>query len=316
MRAAGVSKAMEIKAWTVMSAALSWAAEDEHWSIEANGCRVMQRSLGTRRRKSPSAVKRQAGRKEQTSTAAWALSPLAVERIRLVMGERTEQRGELFAARDATAVAIQYGLGMRNQEIWALVFGDLAGRRAVVREVLSSGTLDVRGKTHKSTGRQRNPPIDEFLKADLEAWQHVLDKHGFPTAKTDFILRGDLDGHGAASGHMTASQTHAWGARYLTPAVNIVAARWPEEHGDIIGATPYSLRRGIISLRIRAGEDRQVIAEECGTSVQMLEDSYSFVLKELADEGPRPVLEERARARELAPKLPPAAGAKRGKAAA
>ncbi len=93
-------------------------------------------------------------------------------------------------------------------------------------------------------------------------------------------------------------------------------ARWPEEHGDIIGATPYSLRRGIISFRIRAGEDRQVIAEECGTSVQMLEDSYSFVLKELADEGPRPVLEERARARELAPKLPPAAGAKRGKAAA
>jgi hypothetical protein len=78
------------------------------------------------------------------------------------------------------------------------------------------------------------------------------------------------------------------------------AEEWPDEHGDIIGATPYSLRRGMISLRIRAGEDRQTIAKQCGTSVEMLERSYSFAIEDLEDEGPRPAAEERIRARQLA----------------
>jgi site-specific recombinase XerD len=34
---------------------------------------------------------------------------------------------QLLAFRDATAVSVQYGLGMRNQEIWALTLGDIAG---------------------------------------------------------------------------------------------------------------------------------------------------------------------------------------------
>ena len=56
----------------------------------------------------------------------------------------------------------------------------------------------------------------------------------------------------------------------------------------------------MISLRIRAGEERQAIAKQCGTSVEMLERSYSFAIKDLEDEGPRPRVEERTRARELA----------------
>lgn len=302
MRDAGVSKPTETKAWTVMSAALSWAVEDERWPVETNGCLIAARNRGTRRYKSATAqAERDANtRKQRANTAAWALSPLAVERIRIVMLERIKQERHLFAVRDATAVAIQYGLGMRNQEIWALSFGDLAGNRARVREVIASGKRDTRGKTEQATGSTRNPPIDKFLKADLRAWVRMLDEAGFPTGPTDFVLRGDLAGFGATEGHMSASQIHSWGTKYFTPAANVVAKRWPEDHGDIIGATPYSLRRGMISLRIRAGEDRQVIAEECGTSVQMLEDSYSFVIKELKEYGPRPVLEERQRAREIA----------------
>ena len=57
----------------------------------------------------------------------------------------------------------------------------------------------------------------------------------------------------------------------------------------------------MISLRIRAGgEDRHAIATQCGTSVEMLERSYSFAIDDLEDEGPQPVEEERARARHLA----------------
>ena len=55
----------------------------------------------------------------------------------------------------------------------------------------------------------------------------------------------------------------------------------------------------MISLRIRAGEDRQAIAKQCGTSVDMLERNYSFAIKDLEDEGPKPAAEERLRARQL-----------------
>jgi hypothetical protein len=99
---------------------------------------------------------------------------------------------------------------------------------------------------------------------------------------------------------MTGNQAHKWPGKYFAPAVRKVAEDWPDEHGDIIGATPYSLRRGMISLRIRAGEDRQAIAKQCGTSVEMLERSYSFAIEDLEDEGPQPAEEERLRARQMA----------------
>lgn len=53
---------------------------------------------------------------------------------------------------------------------------------------------------------------------------------------------------------------------------------------------------------IRAGEDRQAIAQHCGTSVEMLERSYSFAIEDLdlEDDGRQPAEKERQRARELA----------------
>ena len=101
-----------------------------------------QRRRGMRRasrRAGTGAVRKPASGKRRDDLASWALSPLAVERIRLVMLERLDQRSPLLALRDATVVSVQYGLGMRNQEVWALALGDIAGRRASVREVLSYG---------------------------------------------------------------------------------------------------------------------------------------------------------------------------------
>ena len=303
MRAAGVSRSTEAKAWTVISSALSWAVEDDSWPLSMNGCLTMQRRRGMRRasrRAGTGATRQVSPGKRRDDLPSWALSPLAVERIRLVMLERLEQRSSLLALRDATAVSVQYGLGMRNQEIWALTLGDVAGRRATVREVLSYGALDA-GKTEGATGRARRPPIDALLADDLAAWKAALAAAGYPTAPDDFLLRGDLGGHGAREGHMTGSQADKWPGKYFTPAVRRVAEEWPDEHSEIIGATPYSLRRGMISLRIRAGEDRQAIAKQCGTSVEMLERNYSFAIEDLEDEGPKPAAEERLRARALAP---------------
>ena len=270
MRAAGVSRSTEAKAWTVISSALSWAVEDDSWPLSMNGCLTMQRRRGMRRasrRAGTGAIRQVSPGKRRDDLPSWALSPLAVERIRLVMLERLEQRSSLLALRDATAVSVQYGLGMRNQEIWALTLGDIAARRATVREVLSYGALDA-GKTEGAAGRARRPPIDALLADDLAAWKAALAAAGYPTAPDDFLLRGDLGGHGAGEGHMTGSQADKWPGKYFTPAVRRVAEEWPDEHSEIIGATPYSLRRGMISLRIRAGEDRQAIAKQCGTGVK------------------------------------------------
>jgi integrase len=111
------------------------------------------------RRAGTGATRHASSGKRRDDLASWPLSPLAVERIRLVMMERLEQRPPVLALRDATAVSVQYGLGMRNQEIWALTIGDVSGRRATVREVLSYGALDA-GKTERATGPSRRPPID------------------------------------------------------------------------------------------------------------------------------------------------------------
>jgi hypothetical protein len=78
---------------------------------------------------------------------------------------------------------------------------------------------------------------------------------------------------------------HAGGQRFFTPAVK-KAAEQPEMFA-ILGATPYSLRRGGISLRLRA-EDPQTVASECGTSLRMLTDHYAYAIEDLRRNGPRP----------------------------
>ena len=222
----------------------------------------MQRRRGMRRasrRAGTGATRHVAPGKRRDDLASWALSPLAVERIRLVMLERLEQRSPILAVRDATAVSVQYGLGMRSQEIWALTIGDVAGPRAAVHEVLSYGALDA-GKTERVTGPSRRAPIDALLADDLTAWATALAAHGYPTAADDFLLRGDVGGHGAQDGHMTGNQAHKWPGNTSRQPCARSPRSGRDEHRDIVGATPYSLPRGIISLRIRAGEDRQAIA--------------------------------------------------------
>jgi hypothetical protein len=71
----------------------------------------------------------------------------------------------------------------------------------------------------------------------------------------------------------------------FTAAVRAVA-KHPQFAG-ILSATPYALRRGGISLRLRT-EDPQIVASECGTSLKMLSDHYSFLIEDLRHHEPRP----------------------------
>ncbi len=157
-------------------------------------------------------------------------------------------------------------------------------------EVLSQGRLDEWGKTEHST--QRRTAIPPLLQEDLAEWRSALQAIGYPVGELDFIIPGDLAGptHGerdprTGACHFSENQAGGWGQRFFTPAVE-KAALQPELFA-ILGATPYSLRRGGISLRLRA-EDPQTVASECGTSLRTLSKHYAYAIEDLRRNGPRP----------------------------
>lgn len=170
-------------------------------------------------------------------------------------------------------------------------------------EVLSNGQLQQWGKTEHNT--QRRTAIPSILQEDLEQWREILTQSGHPARDSDFIIPGDLTHarHGVretdtGACHFSKSQAKIWGRECFTPAVRAVAQR--PEFARILGATPYALRRGGISLRLRT-EDPQVVASECGTSLKMLSDHYSFPIEDLRQQEPRPVdVEWRAARTQLA----------------
>jgi hypothetical protein len=97
---------------------------------------------------------------------------------------------------------------------------------------------------------------------------------------------------------MTGNQAQKWGPRYLTPAVNSVADS-QAGYVKLRGATPYGFRRGGISMRLR-GEDAQSVAHQCGTSLEMLSQHYSYEIDNVEYLGPRSVDEQWREARAAA----------------
>jgi hypothetical protein len=288
-----VSKPTRDQAWSVLSAALSWAASSYLVpEIQTNGCGLANEPRVNRRRsmRAGGTGYAPARRRRGLGVASWALSSQAVEAIRAQMLLQVNARREILAHRDAMVVSLQYGLGARNQEVWGLRWASLVGEFAWVMEVLSSGQLTEWGKTEHST--QRRTALPGILREDLAEWRAALRGAGHPARELDFIIPGDLSGpgHGAlesrtGASHFSENQARSWGARFFTPAVEKVAQR--PEFFPILGATPYSLRRGGISLRLRA-EDPQTVASECGTSLKMLSDHYAFAIEDLRRHGPRP----------------------------
>ncbi len=290
MRAEGVSEATEKRAWSVLSSALSWAVERDDYPVEANGCKRLDRRRTQRR----SSRRRTGGSgRKQDDLASWALSPMAVELLRARMLS-TPNRNPLVPLRNAMYVSMQAQLGCRNQEIWPVQWCAVHDEYTEIDEVLSYKALDA-GKT---VGSSRNVPHSRLFVADLRGWGTALARAGYPTGPEDFIFPGSLTGdwRGDPLGHMTGGQAKKWGGRYFKPAAETVDREQQDRH-PIGNATPYSLRRGAISLRIRAGEDRQIIAQECGTSVAVIDRHYSFALEDLRREGPRDAYVEREEAR-------------------
>jgi hypothetical protein len=304
MREAGISRPTRVRAWRVLSSALTWAARSPSVpEIHTNGCRLAREPVVSSRR----SAQRRGGTGYAPAVRprplpSWALSPQAVEVIRAQMLLGVGRREAILAHRDTTIVSLQYGLATRNQEVWGLRWLSLDGEFAWVTEVLSCGQLEQWGKTQHST--QRRTVIPGILREDLERWRATLTDAGRPARDIDFIIPGDLTSarvgaHDPETGacHFSGQQAKTWGRRCFTPAVQAVAER--PEFARILGATPYALRRGAISLRLRS-EDPQVVASECGTSLQMLSQHYSFPIEDLRHHEPRPAeVEWRAARAEL-----------------
>jgi hypothetical protein len=96
----------------------------------------------------------------------------------------------------------------------------------------------------------------------------------------------------------------SWGPKYFNPAANAIgelhaaarkngdekSAHWAS-YADTSKATPYALRRGGISLRLRA-DPATTVAEEAGSILEMLNRHYAFAIHALRAHGPRPFDEE------------------------
>jgi hypothetical protein len=88
-----------------------------------------------------------------------------------------------------------------------------------------------------------------------------------PAGDDDFIIPGT-----APDGHYTLEQQHNF-IRDIKACGRIAAER-NSDMAFLTKATPYSLRRGHISLRVLAGEDIKRIADDCETSTAMIHRHY------------------------------------------
>jgi integrase len=289
LRTAGAGDATVKRARAVLSSMLSWATEQEH--VSANGVSLVQR----RRRRSTRGGRRtpntghqlQAVRESpRTEQQGRALSPRAVAAIHRAQLADPVFRGPtpLRPQRDATVTVVNYLIGCRPQELWGLRWEDVTPRTTSFIEVVSYGALDA-GKTSHS---RRSMPTPALLREVLDVWRETLTAAGRPPAPTDFIFGGRHP-----EGHFTADQARLWPRYFFTPVCKGLAGKPLSKQADqerysdpdigfayLARATQYSLRRGHMSLRLRAGEDSVAIAKQCGTSVEMLYRHYADSIAE------------------------------------
>jgi hypothetical protein len=284
--------------WKALSSCLSWSASSDLVpEIVTNGCKLANENRTNRRRSARrggagiASSDRRTPRQGQVAES-WALSAFAVEHIRAMMLRRVTQRRFILPWRDATIVSIQYGLGNRNQEVFALRWRCLGRELMDILEALTMGSKLDEGKTWNSTPRQTTVP--SLLFDDLAHWRLMLQEAGHSTRPEDFIIPGDLAAprwgvHDPRDGacHCSFNQAQKWGPKYFSPAVAKVAAE-VEALADIKGATEYALRRGNITARTRS-EDPQIVVAEAGTSLAMLDEHYSFALREYRRAAKQPL---------------------------
>jgi hypothetical protein len=303
MKHAKVGPSARAHAWRVLSAVLSWAANSELVpEIKSNGCLFANEKISNRRKSMRRGHSRATVRRHGDEVRSWALSPMAVELVRAEMlRSNVHAANPILIHRDATIVSLQFGLALRNQEVYGVRWMTFTDRdRAYLTEVLSWNALDNLAKTERATERTARMP--SLLTSDLNLWRALLHQHGYPTRDVDFVIPGDLTGPNngicdpeTGARHMSSNRAKKWGPRYMKPAIDATANN-NTEVVNVAGATPYSLRRGGISARLR-GENAQSVAAQCGTSLEMLSQHYSYEIDDFGHIGSQPLDQQWRKAR-------------------
>lgn len=163
--------------------------------------------------------------------------------------------------------------------------------------------IDELGKTENASGRIADVP--GLLSEDLADWRAFLEQEGFAVGGAEFVIPGNLAGPGYGAidrhtgcCHMSKNQAQKWQPRCMTPAVRAAARRDAARRAPT-NATPYSLRRGGIYARLR-GESAQSVAEQCGTSLEMLSRHYSYEIDGFGKGRPETLDAQWQRARAMA----------------
>jgi hypothetical protein len=136
----------------------------------------------------------------------------------------------ILAHRDATIVSLQFGLALRNQEVYGLRWSSFADNaRAHITQVLSWNALDDWAKTEHATGRTAKVPalltddLNPMARASTPARpsgpRRRLHHSRRPRGERLWHTRGRHRRLPPLSGN----QAKKWGPRYMTPAVKAVA---------------------------------------------------------------------------------------------
>ena len=272
LAAAGVGQATRDRARKVLSSAFGWGVEVGR--MRANGARSVRRNRRRSRRLTRAEASPVGNREGATRRKAWALSPDAFAALHHgALARQTPGRPRWMPRRDALAISILYGLGLRPQELFGATFRQHSRERYRVTQVLTK-TARPSGKpvgrviaATKTAEGMRTMPMRSWLYGELQEWRALLFDVGLPASEDDFIIPG-----AAPEGHYTLEQQHNF-IRDLKACGRAAADRDPDM-AFLPNATPYSLRRGHISLRVLAGEDIKRIADDCGTSTAMIHRHY------------------------------------------
>jgi hypothetical protein len=274
MAAAGVGQATRDNARKVLSSAFGWGVEMGR--MRANGARSVRRNRRRSRRLSAAEARPVGHHEVAARRKAWAISPEAFAALhRGALDRRTPGRPGWMPHRDAIAASMLYGLGLRPQELFAATFRQASRSRFRVAQVLTKtaggpgsakpvGRIIAAAKTAEGV---RTMAMRPWLYDELLEWRACLLRVGLPAGNDDFIIPG-----AAPDGHYTLEQQHNF-IRDIKACGRVAA----ERNGDMAflkKATPYSLRRGHISLRVLAREDIRRIADDCGTSTAMIHRHY------------------------------------------
>src|SRR5215217_1063297 len=274
MAAAGVGQATRDNARKVLSSAFGWGVEMGR--MRANGARSVRRNR-RRSRRLTAAEARTTGHHELTTRRkAWALSPEAFAGLHQgALDRRTPGRPTWMPHRDAIAMSMLYGLGLRPQELFGATFRQASRSSFRVTQVVTKatgapGSLKPLARiltAAKTADGVRTMAMRPWLYDDLLEWRVRLRSLDVPADEDDFIVPG-----AAPDGHYTLEQQHNF-IRDVKLCVR-VAADCDPALAFLTKVTPYSLRRGHISLRVLAREDIRRIADDCGTSTAMIHRHY------------------------------------------